>query len=146
MLNHFQFNEQTKELLPRIYMTSKSTNPFLQVLDKNLQEACVRVEARYYFEKAGCYGMAMALQEKFIFKDLKASLAIIPDKGHAVVLLENQSFDYTGFSPLTGTEQVLSANDFLKYANDKGHNNTKLYFDKDLALQAIAVALEMVTE
>jgi len=114
----------------------------VQKLNESLQQACERIGAGFYFEEGGCYGMALALQDQITKEGLKADLAVIENKGHAVVLLENQSFDYTGFSPLTGTETKLSTEDFLQYARNHGHTEEALFSAKEWALQAISSALE----
>lgn len=114
----------------------------LQRLEVNLQEACVAVEAGFYFEEGGCFGMALAIREALASFGLSGGLAYSDSIEHAVVELEGQHYDYTGKCQTPEGLKAYTEDAFITKAAQCGKVGDSLVSDILWAREAVTLALE----
>jgi hypothetical protein len=110
-------------------------------ISANLQTACERVEAGFYFEEGGCFGMALALHGTFLQQGLAPRYAVNDSFVHAFVELDGRYFDYTGETAQPNPCRFLDAAAFTAFAQHHGHDDAGLYADQAYAQDAITLAL-----
>jgi hypothetical protein len=118
---------------------------FLRGVDANLSQACERIEAGFYFEEGGCFGMALALHATFTQSGIKASLAVDKSFIHAYVLAHGHLYDHQGRGRMERPASLvtLEPNAFLEFAYANGHGDDRLQADQGYALNAIDVAIAL---
>lgn len=107
----------------------------------NLQSACERVEAGFYFEEGGCFGMALALYEIFANASLAPMFVVNESFVHAMVLVQGHYVDYRGANPRPDACRFLTPSEFVDFAVEHGHTFEDLSNAKAYAVSAIELAL-----
>jgi ankyrin repeat protein len=116
----------------------------LNVIEEHLQRACELVEAGFFFEEGGCYGMALELHRLFCAAGIDAQLAVYENHSHALVVVGQNRYDYQGRACNTAIPiTALQPAEFLVVARLAGHSDEDLFSAQTYARSAIDVALEL---
>lgn len=114
----------------------------LSKLDANLADGCEAVEAGFYFEEGGCFGMALALHAEMSAAGGDPRLTICEhDFVHAMVEIDGGYFDHRGKYPPREAMRPVDTAEFMNLAQLYGHGPEKIESDRAWASNAIAFAI-----
>jgi hypothetical protein len=119
----------------------------IAALDRYGARATELLEAGWYFEEGGCFGMALAIADAIKAAGGVAQLAVRAEPGvHAIVRVRERGVDWQGtVSNLTGY-RTMSRERFYATAAKYGHDAAALQADQRWAAETIQLALELAAE
>lgn len=133
----------------QVAVSSQRAADAMNAVTNYLWKTCEFVEAGFYFESGGCFGMALALHELFTKAGLAPQFAFSMAAGHAVVELDGKYYDYRGETSAMPGMRIVSKEQLLSTAYAFSHSaqaEQDLHRDKGYAETAINAALELVAE
>ena len=124
----------------------KPSFALLHSLKEHLQSACDLVEAGFYFEEGGCFGMALELHDVLSRAGLSPRLFVNDSFVHATVEVDEQQMDYRGFCSSAAGARSVTCKELMDFAFSHGHDTASIASDRAFAAQAISQALNLAQQ
>lgn len=119
----------------------------LDVIDTHLAQACDNLEAGFYFEEGGCFGMALELHSALCAAGIDAHLAVYETLSHALVVVGDDRYDYQGLMLNTAAPvKKVDPEQFLVAAHAAGHTPEDLFAAQEYARNALKVAFDLSSD